>query len=240
MTGNMPALQDQYRNFFLANIGRILMAEVDPEALADVAYGIFEHLLNRGLLEQDKYLYALVEGGIDFTDDLSGIFGKFQKEYPQLAEVMLTRFSSIDTIYRMLCEGEGVLPSKTTQMYWIVLDAPGSAPEAIEDENAGKWLIFQEPDVVDAAWKKVRDATIAHTLGISTKVSTAKPNPDSRDNRKVIYVYTKDWADEADVMRVREKLRELGFIDRIGYKRNIETFAGEYAQKGKRVTYYSA
>ncbi|MDO9324464.1 MAG: DUF1917 domain-containing protein, partial [Methanoregula sp.] len=43
-----------------------------------------------------------------------------------------------------------------------------------------------------------------------------------------------------DVMRVREKLRELGFVDRIGYKRNIETFAGEYAKKGKRVTYYSA
>ena len=125
-------------------------------------------------------------------------------------------------------------------IYWIVLDAPGSAPEAIEDENAGKWLIFQEPDAVDAAWKKVRDATVALQLGISAKVSTAKPNPDSRDNRKVIYVYTKDWADEADVMRVREKLRELGFTDRIGYKRNLETFAGEYASKGKRVTYYSA
>jgi nuclear transport factor 2 (NTF2) superfamily protein len=125
-------------------------------------------------------------------------------------------------------------------MYWIVLDAPGSAPEAIEDENAGKWLIFQEPDQVDTSWKKVRDATVAGELGISAKVSTAKPNPDSRDNRKVIYVYTKDWADEADVMRVREKLRELGFVDRIGYKRNLETFAGEYAKKGKRVTYYAA
>jgi hypothetical protein len=216
------------------------MADVDPEALADVAYGIFEHLLNRGLLERGKYLYALVEGGIDFTGELSSIFDKFREEYPQLAEAMLARFSSIDTIYRMLCEGEGVIPLKTTQMYWIVLDAPGSAPEAIEDENAGKWLIFQEPDAVDAAWKKVRDSTIAHELGISAKVSTAKPNPDSRDNRKVIYVYTKDWADEVDVMRVRENLRRLGFTDRIGYKRNIETFAGEYAQKGKRVTYYSA
>jgi len=216
------------------------MAEVDPEALADVAYGIFEHLLNRGLQVEGKYLYALVESGTDFTADLAAIFSQFQEEYPQLAEAMLVRFSDVATIYRMLCEGEGVLPTKTTQMYWIVLDAPGSAPEAIEDENAGKWLIFQEPDAVDAAWKKVRDATIALELGISAKVSTAKPNPDSRDNRKVIYVYTKDWADEADVMRVRGKLKELGFVDRIGYKRNLETFAGEYASKGKRVTYYSA
>ena len=216
------------------------MAEVDSEALADVAYGIFEHLLNRSLQAQGKYLFALVEGGIDFKPDLTAIFQKFSDEYPQLAEVMLSHFSSLDTIYQQLCEGEGVVPTKTTQMYWIVQDSPGSAPEAIEDENAGKWLIFQEPDLVDAVWIKVRNATVALELGISAKVSTAKPNPDSRDNRKVVYIYTKDWADEEDVLRVREKLRELGFVDRIGYKRNIETFAGEYAKKGKRVTYYTA
>ena len=216
------------------------MTEVDSEALADVAYGIFEHLLNRELQREGRYLFALVEGGIGFREDLTAIFEKFSGEYPQLAEAMLSHFSSLETIYGMLCAGEGVIPSKTTQTYWIVQDAPGSAPEAIEDENAGKWLIFQEPDQVDAVWKKVRDATVALELGISAKISTAKPNPDSRDARKVIYVYTKDWADEPDVMRVREKLRELGFVDRIGYKRNIETFAGEYAKKGKRVTYYSA
>lgn len=216
------------------------MAEVDPEALADVAYGIFEHLLNRSLQANGKYLFALVEGGIDFKPDLTAIFQKFSEEYPQLAEIMLSHFSSLDNIYQQLCDGEGVVPTKTTQMYWIVQDAPGSAPEAIEDENAGKWLIFQEPDLVDAVWTKVRNATVAHELGISAKVSTAKPNPDSRDNRKVVYIYTKDWADEEDVLRVREKLRELGFVDRIGYKRNIETFAGEYAKKGKRVTYYTA
>ena len=216
------------------------MTEVDSEALADVAYGIFEHHLNRELLAEGRYLFALVEGGVDFKSDLTAIFGKFSGEYPQLAEAMLAHFASLETIYDMLCAGEGVIPSKTTQTYWIVQDAPGSAPEAIEDENAGKWLIFQEPDQVDAVWKKVRDATVALELGISAKISTAKPNPDSRDARKVIYVYTKDWADEPDVMRVREKLRELGFVDRIGYIRNIETFAGEYAKKGKRVTYYSA
>ncbi|MFA5330898.1 MAG: putative phosphothreonine lyase domain-containing protein [Methanoregula sp.] len=216
------------------------MNEADSEALADVAYGIFEHQLTRGLHERGRYLYALVEGGVDFSSDLAGIFSSFSQDYPQLADAMLARFGSVDTIYRMLCDGEGVIPSKTTQMYWIVQDAPGSAPEATEDEHAGKWLIFQEPDIADDAWMKVRDATVAGELGLSSKVSTAKPNPDSRDNRRVIYVYTKDWADEPDVMRVREKLRSIGFVDRIGYKRNLETFAGEYAKKGKRVTYYSA
>ena len=216
------------------------MTEADPEALADVAYGIFEHALNRGLHAQGKYLFALVEGGIDFRAELSEIFDIFAHEYPQLAEAMLKRFIDIDTIYGTLCQGEGVIPSKTTQMYWIVQDAPGSPPEAIEDENAGKWLIFQEPDLADESWRKVRDNTVKLNLGISAKVSTSKPNPESRDNRKVIYVYTKNWADEEDVMRVRETLRTLGFTERIGYKRNIETFAGQYAKKGKRVTYYSA
>jgi len=216
------------------------MADADPEALADVGYGIFEHLLNKGLQAQGKYLSVLVEQGVDFKDEFETIFRQFAGEYPQLAGALSWRFQEMDTIYAMIRAGEGVIPSKTTQMYWIVQDAPDSPPEAIEDENAGKWLIFQEPDQVDVSWKKVRDATVEGTLGISTKVSTAKPNPESRDNRKVIYVYTKDWADEADVMRVRQKLKDLGFVDRIGYKRNIETFAGEYAKKGKRVTYYSA
>jgi len=216
------------------------MAEVDPEALADVGYGIFEHLLNKGLRAQGKYLFALVEQGADFNPEFEVIFRQFAAEYPQLAGALTGRFEEMSTIYGMILAGEGVIPSKTTQMYWIVQDAPDNLPEAIEDENAGKWLIFQEPDQVDVSWKKVRDATVAGDLGISTKVSTAKPNPESRDNRKVIYVYTKDWADEADVMRVRQKLKDIGFVDRIGYKRNIETFAGEYAKKGKRVTYYSA
>jgi nuclear transport factor 2 (NTF2) superfamily protein len=216
------------------------MTDVDPEALADVGYGIFEHLLNKGLRVQKKHLFALVEEGIDFRQEFDEIFRQFSGEYPQLAQALTARFSETGTIYDMIRAGEGVTPSKTTQMYWIVQDAPESHPEAIEDENAGKWLIFLEPDIIDGAWKKVRDATVAGELGISTKISTAKPNPESRDNRKVIYVYTKDWADEADVMRVRQKLKDLGFVDRIGYKRNLETFAGEYAKKGKRVTYYSA
>ena len=93
---------------------------------------------------------------------------------------------------------------------------------------------------LDLRHHRVRDATVAGDLGISAKVSTARPNPDSRDDRKVVYVYTRDWSDEADVMRVRERLRALGVTERIGYKRNLETFAGEYSEKGKKVTYYSA
>jgi hypothetical protein len=216
------------------------MAEVGPEALADVAYGLFELALNKELRAKGHYLFRLVETQTDFKDDFIAFFKRFGEEYPQLAEALVARSGGIDPLYEMITAGEGVVPSRTTRMYWIIQEAPDIQPEAIEDELAGKWLIFLPPDLVDEAWKKVRDATCANILGISAKVSTAKPNPDSRDQMKVIYVYTADWQDEEEVMRVREELRTLGFTDRIGYKRNIETFKGEYAQKGKRVTFYSA
>jgi hypothetical protein len=216
------------------------MNETDSGALADVAYGLFELALNTRISASGMYLFRLVETGVDFKEEFTGIFRSFQEEYPQLAEALLSRFGSIDTIYDLILHGEGVVPSKTTHMYWIVQDAPSVAPDAIEDELAGKWLIFLPSEQTDEAWKLVRDATILGELGISTKISTTKKNPESRDSMKVIYIYTRDWRDEEDVMRVREKLRALGFTDRIGYKRNIETFRGEYSQKGKRVTFYSA
>ncbi|HOB19022.1 MAG TPA: DUF1917 domain-containing protein [Candidatus Methanoculleus thermohydrogenotrophicum] len=216
------------------------MEEIDPESLAEVAYGIFEIFLDRELRDHGPYLFELVEQGTDFEGDVHEIFGRFQEDYPELAEALLLRFGSINAIYAQLLAGEGIIPSKTTLMYWIVQDEPGPSARGLDDEQVGKWLIFVPPDEVDEAWRKVRDETARGMLGISAKVSTAKPNPDSRDERAVIYVYTRDWADESDVMRVRKRLRDLGFVERLGYKRNIETYRGEYSEEGKRVTYYSA
>jgi len=216
------------------------MEPEEDEDLSDVAYGLFEILLNRVLGEQGRSLFGLVEAGTDFREDFTAILDRFGSDYPALAEALAARFGSADDLYRMLLEGEGVIPTKTTLIYWIVQDAPEAVSGERDDEKEGKWLIFLTDDRVDELWRKVRNATAAGELGISARVSTAKPNPESRDERKVIYVYTRDWADEADVMRVRERLREMGVIERIGYKRNIETFRGEYSEKGKKVTYYSA
>jgi len=216
------------------------MENADPDALADVAYGIFEIVLNRKMADRGKPLFERVEEEDPFHEDFISIFGEFAGDYPQLAGALSHRFESIDEIYKLLWQGEGVTPTRTTQMYWIIQDAPGSEREAIDSEMGGKWLIFVEKDDVDALWRRIRDATCAGRLGISAKVSTAKPNPESRDDRYVIYVFTRDWSDQEDVMRVREELRSLGVEERIGYKRNLETFAGEYSKKGKRVTFYSA
>ncbi|MDD1679035.1 MAG: DUF1917 domain-containing protein [Methanomicrobiales archaeon] len=216
------------------------MEETSPEIQADVAYGIFEIFLNKGLKKGGSYLFELVEQGADFQAEFQEVFREFEREYPQLAQALRERVGGEEVLYRMIREGEGVVPTHTTLMYYIIQDAPDVEKGQVDDENAGKWLIFVDRDKVDEAWCIIRDETIAGRLGISAKVSTAKPNPDSRDDRKVIFVYTRDWRDEEDVMRVREQLRALGYEERLGYKRNIETYRGEYSKKGKRVTYYSA
>ena len=216
------------------------MEEIDPESLAEVAYGIFLVFLNRELRAHGPHLFERVEQGTDFKADLCEIFEHFQEDYPPLAAALLLRPGGIDPIYAGTLQGEGILPSKTIRMYWITQDAPAPASWGLDDEQVGKWLIFVPPDGADEAWRKVRDETARGLLGISAKVSTAKPNPDSRDERAVIYIYTRDWADETDVMRVRKRLRDIGFVDRLGYKRNIETYRGEYSEEGKKVTYYSA
>ncbi|MFA5394492.1 MAG: putative phosphothreonine lyase domain-containing protein [Methanogenium sp.] len=214
--------------------------DTDGEAIADVAYGLFVVFLNKELCRQGKFLFELVETNIDFSSELVESFASFSADYPFLADALTDEYGSANAIYRLFTEGDGVIPTKTTKIFWILVDAPGYDPASANTEKEGKWLIFQEPNQTDDLWKKIRDATAAGELGISAKVSTAKENPESWDERMVIYVYTRDWEDEEDVMRIREVLRGLGVTDRIGYKRNIETFQGEYSEKGKKVTYYTA
>ena len=217
--------------------------DAEIESLGDAAYGIFEIFLNRGLKERGRYLFERVESNEDFFADFKSIFLEFERDYGMLADALTGSFESVEALYDNFRAGEGVIPSKTHRMYWIVQDAPektASPAGPDEDDKGGKWLVFADAAEADELWRKIRDATAANNLGIWAKVSTAKALPESDDNRVVIYVSTADWSDEKDVMEIREKLRALGVEKRIGYKRNIETYQGEYSEGGKKVTYYSA
>ncbi|MDO5846277.1 MAG: DUF1917 domain-containing protein [Methanocorpusculum sp.] len=212
--------------------------EVTAEELTDLAFGMFTIFAEQYLEKNGLYLFSEIEAGHDIVPLMTETVRGFADAYPMLAEP-LAMFGSPEDLAAFYQYGEGIVPTKTTHTYWIQQAKPGSAPDAVGAEQAGKWLIFLDPANVDMAWEKIRKATVAGELGIGAKVSTSKDNEDSRDDKKVIYVFTPDWSDEPDVMRVREKLKELGFADRIGYKRNLDTYAGEYREKGKRVTYYS-
>jgi hypothetical protein len=44
----------------------------------------------------------------------------------------------------------------------------------------------------------------------------------------MICVFTYDWTDAEDVLRVRQALRDLGITKKLGYKADEDTRAGRY------------
>jgi RNA binding exosome subunit len=87
-------------------------------------------------------------------------------------------------------------------------------------------------------WQKIKAAVEQGHLGEQAKVSTrsqASMPPEVRrkkeargDTRFVICVYTYDYEDRADVMRIRQVLRELGIQHPLIYKSDKETREGHY------------
>jgi hypothetical protein len=119
-----------------------------------------------------------------------------------------------------------VPPSTTTDRAWIYALAPARLLGGWEDGSAGKWCVFRHNDVIDDAWAAVRKAVAAGRLPLA-KVSTSLTAP-LHGNTHVICVYTKDWRDDTAITGAREVLRELGFTEELGYKRDIETVRGVY------------
>ena len=125
-------------------------------------------------------------------------------------------------------------PVSLQDAYWIVARRKrGEYPEGTT--KSGKWLIFSDAAKVDSIWRKVKQAVEDGLLGDRVKVSTAKPNPNARDSsRRVICVFTYNYEDIEDVLRIREKLRRLGVTEEIAYKADKDTRAGKYRTKGHR------
>jgi len=125
-------------------------------------------------------------------------------------------------------------PSQETSEYWLFANRKqGTYPP--HSRNGGKWLIFVPVGRVDKIWSKIKLATESGKLGEQSKVATAKSNSNAANsNIKVICVYTYDWTDEEDVMRIRQELRQLGITRKIPYKADEDTDLGRYANQGQR------
>ena len=89
----------------------------------------------------------------------------------------------------------------------------------------GKWLLYVSKDKINEVWESVAEATFKDELGIDAKVSTTAQN-----EKYVICVYTSNYLDTTDVNRVRERLRELGFVARLYYKPDMYTYLGIYSK----------
>ncbi|MGI0091080.1 MAG: putative phosphothreonine lyase domain-containing protein [Nitrososphaerales archaeon] len=130
-------------------------------------------------------------------------------------------------------------PSQVTEVYWIYASRKKTKyPKP--SRNSGKWLVFEPVERVNEVWGKIKKATEDGKLGRSSKVATARVNPNAPNPRmKVICVYTYDWTDEADVKRIREALRSLGITQKIPYKSDEDTMEGKYVVRGdKRISKY--
>ena len=96
-----------------------------------------------------------------------------------------------------------------------------------------KWLLFVSTQRIDLVWRTIRAETLAGRLGVAAKVATAMKNPNATSDRvKLICVYTYNADDLIDVRRVRERLRELGFLKKLPYKTDAATGAGKYTAQG--------
>ena len=130
-------------------------------------------------------------------------------------------------------------PSEVTEIPWINAENKVESHPKTTDKS-GKWLIFVPVENIDLFWAEIKKATEEGKLGQASKVATAKSNPNTIDPKKrVICVYTYDWSDESDVLRVREELRNLGVIHKVAYKSDEDTIKGKYNATGyKRISKY--
>jgi hypothetical protein len=126
-------------------------------------------------------------------------------------------------------------PSEVHNEPWIYVERKkGRYPEPTD--NSGKWLVTVYNENLDLVWKNIRMETEAGKLGFASKTSTAMPSPlIIKQGLGMICVYTYDFTDTADVMRVREALRIIGITHKIGYKSDNATLARQYSflKKGR-------
>ena len=119
------------------------------------------------------------------------------------------------------------IPTQETRDGWIhVFRKMDDYPE--DTDRSGKWLIWLSVQTIDRYWQSIREAVERGQLGNEAKVSTAA-SPQARAGKPyVICVYTYDYDDETDVMRIREELRRLGIHRKIRYKADEDTQALRY------------
>lgn len=100
--------------------------------------------------------------------------------------------------------------------------------------RAGKWLLWLPCAYVADSWGPIRSAVEDGTLGLSAKISTEwglTNDPAGPWTKHVVCVYTYDWRDRPDVLRVAEGLHHIGVVKKmtLSYKPDIFTRAGRYS-----------
>lgn len=76
-------------------------------------------------------------------------------------------------------------------------------------------MLFIPSANVDHIWRIIARATISSDRGISARVASHDKDQDPEDRRAgLICIYTKDFSDVEDVVRVLAELKKLGLVER--------------------------
>ena len=95
--------------------------------------------------------------------------------------------------------------------------------------------IFLPRNEADEIWFRIKGAVESGELGTAAKVSTNhRASIHFNPKMQVVCVYTYDYADEVDVMRIRQRLRDLGVTWEISYKSDEDTRNVKYSHTGHR------
>ncbi|MGH9922077.1 MAG: putative phosphothreonine lyase domain-containing protein [Nitrososphaerales archaeon] len=92
---------------------------------------------------------------------------------------------------------------------------------------SGKWTIYKPEGEINETWKIIASSTAKKELGTNAKVST--PLQIGSSKTYVICVYTKNYFNLDDVNRVRKRLKEFGFSQKLYYKPDIYTYLNIYS-----------
>ena len=132
--------------------------------------------------------------------------------------------------HNMLHEAVSDVPSLIVA--WESLPPEGKSADLLEslakeyNVVVGKWMLFTSRDKAKDTWKRIAKDVTEGNLGSSAKISTL--SNDSKQQH-VICVYTRDYTDQEDVLRVRMRLRTLGFTRKLHYKADAYTYCNIYA-----------
>jgi len=104
-----------------------------------------------------------------------------------------------------------------------------------ESYDSGKWLIFINKKHMKPVLKKILRLFFEQKVGCLVEVGNFY---NEEYKRGLIEIYTPDRDNVSEIMSVRSKLRDIGFINGMPYKDNEKSLDHEYSGGERISTYY--
>lgn len=125
-------------------------------------------------------------------------------------------------------------PSETTGRvaFWLYAKNNKYDNTTVNNSKIGKWNMFPNKTEVDELWEKVKEGVRSGDLW-DAKVSTAKPLAGTH----VIIIYTKDYEDLQDVVRVLDYMEKAKIKDdRVIYYKTDNQITADVTCGGRHKT----